>query len=229
MIRESGNLNDPQALPFRALVECLSHAAGQFLKRCRFITAPASMWPQTGPKALKSFRTSPFSAGDAYSLTSILARLLNVQQQQLCIETDGSESASSIRSTDLPLLRTHLKDLQQACLCVDCVSRSRHEHDVEQYAQYCQKDRFLDMASRLLGDAIALSLFDSLADDSDLLVLVTNGRGWSKRAFQTTVHSIFHTADGSDLTCEIESLLDWALALAGHDVEVMTPRHPRSR
>ncbi|KAL6904432.1 hypothetical protein GGI43DRAFT_421780 [Trichoderma evansii] len=213
-----------QGEAFRALQQCLPYAAKEYLDQCRFTSRKAHQQIITrksrerDSKVIEELHTVPF--GTDSSVADILSRMLNGGGWETTRNTslELKKLDPGVRLTDLPLLKLHLKSLRNDCSCQACAGTASGLV----WSGNCLKDQFLYNAALFLCDALALSLFH-LSDN--LLVLIDSRRDRRRQDFHTSVYSIFtHQAVGysatSDLVdaCKIESLVDWALTLVGHDV-----------
>ncbi|EHK17781.1 uncharacterized protein TRIVIDRAFT_205508 [Trichoderma virens Gv29-8] len=213
-----------QVEAFRALQQCLPYAAKEFLDKGRFTSRKAH--PQVitknsrsrDSKVIEELHTVPF--GTDSSVADILSRMLNGEKKETTTNTslELKKLDPGVRLTDLPLLKLHLKSLRNDCSCQACASGP----SFLSWKGSCLKDQFLYNAALFLSDALALSLFH-LSDN--LLVLIDSRRDDRRQDYHTSVYSIFtHQAVGYNTSvdlvdaCKIESLIDWALTLVGHDV-----------
>lgn len=230
---------------FRAFVSCVAYAAGRFLKQCRFTSdlSHKGAYPDfgilkaQGVKGLEDCQTSPFSDPSGNALARILTRLLYLQRPDSPIEIDHDDGTEIPHIIKRHHIADYFEDLQKACRCHDCHGLPTTAGEAPPYGMNCSKDTFLYNVSLLVADALAISLFEFAGERTDLLVRIDNRSELRTSAFQTAVLAVltnsadgtFHTG-GTRLvpTCDIESMVDWALALAGHDVEMSSPEYPKS-
>ncbi|KAK4212284.1 hypothetical protein QBC37DRAFT_441498 [Rhypophila decipiens] len=231
---------------FRAFVSCVEYAAGRFLSECRFTSHQADKGPHhsvgilkaKGVKGLENCQTSPFSDSSGNTLARVLTRLLYLDRLPngpIKIRPDDGIERPYI--TQHPLVKGYFQDLQTECKCRDCRKVQKTVDEIPLYGLNCLRDQFLYNVSLLVADALSISLFESAGERPDLLVRVDNRSELRNGPFQTAVLAVLtNSADGTFHiggtrlvpTCDIESLVDWSLALAGHDVEMSSPEHPKS-
>ncbi|KAK4195288.1 hypothetical protein QBC40DRAFT_259149 [Triangularia verruculosa] len=229
----------------RAFASCVAYAAGRFLKQCRFTSDQADKGPYhnigileaQGVKGLEHCQTSPFHDPSGRTLARILTRLLYLHQPDHPIKIEDSEGAEITHITKHPLVADYFQSLRKTCECHDCRKTPLLASEISHYSRNCSKDTFLYNVSLLVADALAISLFESTGEQPDLLLRIDNRSELRNSPFQRAVLAVstnsadgtFHTG-GTRLvpTCEIESVIDWALALAGHGVEMSSPEYPKS-
>ncbi|KAK4163766.1 hypothetical protein QBC43DRAFT_319137 [Cladorrhinum sp. PSN259] len=225
------DVNSGDDIPFRALVQCASITAGRVLKEVLFVyQKPGNERTERvlsdinrrfeQPEEIKELFTSPFSDRSGHSVARILTRLLYAHPPAMSVNIHDDTETRKRHVTELLDVNAYLQILKRACQCDECGTASPR-------SRRCLTAKFLRTVSTLVADTLAIALFDSLGSESDLLVRVNN---WSPvkqgNCFLETVSSILDQHPVQTLqrppqkVCDIQSLLDWALALAGHDVQV---------
>jgi hypothetical protein len=114
----------------------------------------------------------------------------------------------------LPETKTYLFDLQKSYNCAEC-SRGRPTADqTRQRFKNCDRKSFFRRLAIIVADVLAISLFH---DHEDMIIrnpIQQHIR--NKNELRMSIEAII--SNGNIKDCNFTSLLDWALALAGHDV-----------
>lgn len=226
---------------FRAFVSCLAYGGRRFLQYCRLSSIHEGPYhPSSKPQRVqvtKDYRTSPFNDPGGNTLARILTRLLYLQKPAEPFTLDECEEIDPIpHITKRHVVRDHLEGLRRVCICQLCRGHvaTAGEISSDPYGVNCLRNTFLYNVSLLLADALAISLFQSAGERPNMLVRVDNRSVLRSSPFQKAVEAaltgpdycIHHIGRTRRIfACNIESLAQWALALAGHDVGIILPEH----
>ncbi|CZR57832.1 uncharacterized protein PAC_07721 [Phialocephala subalpina] len=159
---------------------------------------------------ISDLRLCPFPAPPV--IVAMLCRLTGLSNVQLQPLGDG------VRIEDLPFVKVHLQALKASCRCCKCLNLLLSENAVY---KYCECDAFLDKVSIVIADILALSLF-VFPDNLRIRIPVRHHQNRS-HDFTTSILRIIST--GTPTVTNSHLLLDWALTLAGHDVNTELRAH----
>ena len=199
-----------QALPY-ALKQTVTYAGVQFgLAYGEEMSRPSPSWsPKYGigqltEPNLQRLRTS-FYAPDTL-ISEMVARFLGLEQS-LPLQSLGE----GILIENLPLVGLYLGELKGRCSCSRCTDSPSN---INTFVRCLVTEFFSNLAS-FVADILALSLFD---DSQSLLVHMNHERSAQSSVdlFTESITVILRWGRFSATT--IQSLLDWALSLIGHEV-----------
>ncbi|KAK3990470.1 hypothetical protein QBC44DRAFT_64179 [Cladorrhinum sp. PSN332] len=212
---------------FRAFIRCASLTAARFLAQCRFVgvlkyhgRTESNPLLEAQQTATAGLHTSPFSDQSGQALSKIFTRMIYPHSPEHHIDIYDDKNTQDRDITELPDIKAYL----QECRCYSCCQ----DYKVSTIGP-CLKDSFLHNVSVFVADSLAISLFDSLTNEADLLVRVVNaGNSWDSVFLEAVSSILIQPSDGTlhsprPVTCDIQHLIDWALGLAGHDIRAVSP------
>ncbi|KAF2016923.1 hypothetical protein BU24DRAFT_419972 [Aaosphaeria arxii CBS 175.79] len=162
---------------------------------------------QPEPECINDLRTHPIPTTE--EILPLLRRLTGMTNVQTNVQQKPLREVRLI--DELPLVVHHLRELQKSCGCSTCPNVLSSEDPV---LQYCKREAFLNKIVVVLADILALSLF-VFPDDLRIRIPVRHHQN-ERHPFAEAIFSILKS--GQRLIVKHHDLLDWALALVGHDV-----------
>ena len=165
-------------------------------------------------------RARPFPRESTVS--NILTRVLNLKNQKKLMSLNEGDLIS-----DLSLLRVCLLRLAETCTCDPCQLLHQTPTNASNDSikkLFCKRDALLNDISFYAADILALSLFENPAT---LLVFLDRHNYPVSSDYAKAVRSII--TSGKFKTCDIRSVIDWALGLVGHESTVYKPAGERVR
>jgi hypothetical protein len=148
----------------------------------------------------QKLRLSPFP--DDNAIIRLHHFLFDQELELLCLE-------KGLRVIDLPPMKTYLSDLEKECNCNKCQPSSGNPF-------ICKRTKFLENLSVVVADILALSLFNCPEALRVSNVLNRPDRNNTHEFVQAICHTL---ESGAPASCTTNSLLDWVLRLAGHDMK----------
>jgi hypothetical protein len=166
-------------------------------------------------ESMQNLRVYPFPGFAA--VTQMLKILTGGQLERLYPLDRG------ILVKDLPTAQLHLREMARLCGCPECATLGPRTVGSPggNIFKRCDRKQFFHKLSIIIADTLALSLFHC-PDDLRIRIPISCHRD-SRNQFKCAVESIITT--GEIKYCEFTSLLDWALALVGHDVSQDVKSH----